>query len=73
MKELKFEELTTRQKLGMVTCGLIPFAGRSDAGDEYTLEMIRNRELGSVWVNPNTKNADEIMARIREAADYPSS
>lgn len=71
MKELKFEELSVRQKLGMVTCGLIPFAGRTDAGDEYTLEMIRNRELGSVWVNPNTKNADEIMARIKEAADYP--
>ena len=71
MKELKFEELSLKQKLGMVTCGLIPCEGRTDENDEYVLEMIRNHELGCVWVNPSTRDVDDIMARIKEAADYP--
>ena len=71
MKELKFEELTLKQKLGMVTCGLIPCEGRTDENDEYVLNMIRNHELGCVWVNPATKDFEDIMAKIKEVADYP--
>ena len=71
MKELKFEELSLKQKLGMVMCGLIPCENRTEENDEYVLDLIRNHCLGAVWVNPSTKDLDKIMARIKEAADYP--
>lgn len=71
MKELKFEELSVKQKLGMVMCGLIPCENRTEENDEYVLDLIRNHCLGAVWVNPSTKDAEKIMARIKEAADYP--
>ena len=71
MKELKFEELSVKQKLGMVMCGLIPCENRTEENDEYVLDLIRNHCLGAVWVNPSTKDLDKIMARIKEVADYP--
>ncbi len=71
MKELKFEDLSLKQKLGMVMCGLIPCENRTEENDEYVLDLIRNHCLGAVWVNPTTKDVDKIMARIKEAADYP--
>ncbi|MBQ3124780.1 MAG: hypothetical protein IJC09_05105 [Clostridia bacterium] len=71
MKELKFEELSVKQKLGMVMCGLIPAENRTEENDEYVLDLIRNHCLGAVWVNHKTKDVEKIMARIKEAADYP--
>ena len=71
MQELKFEELSIKQKIGMVTCGLISGSNRSQESDEYVLDMIRNHSLGAIWVNPKTKGFDDIMARIKQAADYP--
>ena len=71
MKELQIEELSIKQKVGMVTCALIAGNGRTEESDEYVLDMIRNHSLGAVWVNPKTQNFEDIMARIKEAADYP--
>jgi len=62
--QLKLEELTTEQKLGMLYCAR-PFNDESLA---YTLKLIRNHALGSVQVRPNRK---EFIKKIREAADYP--
>jgi beta-glucosidase-like glycosyl hydrolase len=33
--------------------------------------MIREHRLGAVWVSHNMKERDEIIARVKEAADYP--
>ena len=71
MKELKFEELSVKQKIGMVTCGLIPSMNRTEEQDEYVLDLIRNRALGAIWVNPKTPDLEGIMKKIKDAADYP--
>ena len=70
MKELKFEELSIKQKIGMVTCGLVG-TNHTDEGDEFVLNLIKEHALGSVWVNPKAHHFDEIMAKIKQAADYP--
>ncbi|MBQ8551968.1 MAG: hypothetical protein IJ428_04035 [Clostridia bacterium] len=79
MKELKFEELSTAQKLGMVMAGIIrplkpsdkKIYGEFDDNLEYTLELIRNHSLGAVWVPTVIDRRDEAIAKIKEAADYP--
>jgi len=68
MREIRPEELSTRQKLGFVTNMFV--TGREDEL-EYVLEHIRNHSVGSVWVNPTIERHAEVMARIKEAADYP--
>ena len=73
IKELKFEDLTTEQKLGMVMCGHTSNrldAEKSEADIAYALQMIREHRLGAIWVDAPFKR-EEIMARIREVADYP--
>lgn len=70
MKELRFEELSVKQKIGMVTCGLIG-TNHTDEGDEFVLDLIKKRALGSVWVNPKAHHFEEIMAKVKAAADYP--
>ncbi len=70
MKELKFEELSVKQKIGMVTCGLIG-TNHTDEGDEFVLQLIKEHALGSVWVNPKAHHFEEIMAKVKAAADYP--
>lgn len=70
MKELKLEELTTRQKLGMAMMGHI-LGGNVPGNTEYALEMIRNHALGGIWINPTLPKREEIIAAIKEAADYP--
>lgn len=67
MKNLKLEELSAEQKIGMLFC-----ARRCNKEDEleYTLEMIRNHSLGSVQVPINDK-APKIIKAIKDAADYP--
>ena len=71
MKELKFEELTLEQKIGMVTCGMVGNWGRSPEGDEFILDLVRKRALGSIWILPSASDFKEITAKIKEAADYP--
>lgn len=67
MKKLRIEELSTEQKLGMLLC-----ARRMNNSEDmaYTLELIRNHAVGCIQVPINDKTP-EIMAAIREAADYP--
>lgn len=68
IKELKFEELTLEQKIGMVMVSSV----RKKADFEFTLELIKKRCVGAVWVYPNSDyNSQESMKLMREAADYP--
>ncbi len=71
MKELVFEELTTRQKLGMVYNVLINGYHRTPERDEQIKQLIREHCLGSVWIQYNTPGAEEIMQMVKETADYP--
>jgi len=68
IKELKFEELSARQKLGMATCFSIHSYGEDF---EYLLELIRNRSAGAVWVLDSIEEKYHVMEKIKEAADYP--
>lgn len=76
VKELKIEELSVRQKIGMTMIGWVMWG--KDTGEykfsedfEYLLEMIRNRCLGAVWISPIMSNREDAVRRIYEAADYP--
>ena len=73
MKELKLEELTTRQKLGMAMIGHIWYSDDIDgeANLEHALELIRNHALGAVWMDPVGDNWKKAIATIKEVADYP--
>ncbi len=69
LKELKFEELTTEQKLGLT----LNFVLHSPAEDtEFVYELIKKRAVGSVWIQQG-QGADfkERIAKVRELADYP--
>ena len=70
LTEIKFEELTTKQKLSMVHAAYIN--GKStDEEKEYIFELIRNRALGAVWIQWDTDGAQENINKVREIADYP--
>jgi len=74
MKELRIEELSVKQKLGMVLCEVIrPIEDYEnfDESLEHILELIRNHSLGAVWVIPSNARREEVMKKIRETADYP--
>ena len=49
MKNLRLEELTTEQKLGMLLCAR-SFAQNDPEDLEFTLGLIRNHALGCVQV-----------------------
>ena len=70
IKELRFEELTTEQKLGMIQTVYIR-GDYSDGNKEYIYDLIRNRKLGSIWVQFSDNGAQECLDRIKEIADYP--
>ena len=74
MKELNLSELTVKQKISMTLCGYIIF-NRDEAKVEenlqYTIELIKDHSLGAVWVRPNVANREEVITRIKAAADYP--
>ena len=74
LKELKLEELSVKQKLGMTWVAHVRnFDFLPCPGDnmEFVLQMIRDHSLGAVWVDPGLKNREELMAQIKDAADYP--
>ena len=68
IRELDRKALTTEQKLGLLLCANL---NHGDADVEDACEMIRNHALGSVWVTHHHPKRDEIIAKVREAADYP--
>ncbi len=68
LKELKFEELTIEQKIGMVMVASV----RSKESFEYTLELIKKRSIGAIWIYPlGDYNREEAKKAFEEAADYP--
>lgn len=77
MKELKLEELSVKQKIGMTMVGFLVMGGLKcadydyDEELEYALEMIRNHSLGAVWIRPNMPDFEKTMKLIKETADYP--
>lgn len=77
MRELRLEELTTKQKLGMVTIATL-FTYLTPEEQEkqldYVLELVKQHAVGAVWVNYDIDNLDaakEKIDKIKAAADYP--
>ena len=80
LTELKFEDLSTEQKIGMVMAGIITTVkkgkedeyGTFEENVDFVIDLIKKHSLGAVWVSPDLlKNHPDIMPRIKEAADYP--
>ena len=67
IRELDQSTLTTEQKLGILLCANLYF----DDDIDNAINMIREHKLGSVWISHAHPKRAEIMARVREAADYP--
>lgn len=75
IKELKFEELTTEQKLGLIHTPLM-CQYTSEEAVNYILERVRERAIGCVWIQWSDKpeerpRIEQYMKMVREAADYP--
>ena len=68
IRELDKATLTTEQKLGLLLCANLNH-GDKDVDD--AVELIKNHALGSVWVTYHHKQRDEIIAKVKAAADYP--
>ena len=66
--ELDKSQLTVEQKLGLLLCANL---NHGNADLENAIEMIKNHSLGSVWVAHHHAKRDEVIARVKEAADYP--
>ena len=77
MKELKLEELTTKQKLGMVTiASLFTYEDKEVQNEQlqYIIELVKNHSVGAVWVNYDNESIDiakEKIDAIKAVADYP--
>ena len=74
MKELKLEELTLKQKLGMTFTAYANGWTLSEEFEEWIIDMIKEKALGALWVVPNTGNGDRLakfMERAKSTADYP--
>ena len=69
IKELKFEELTLEQKLGM-SCAFF-YAPWSPNDVEDLVELVKKRAVGAVWISPSADKTGEFMKRIKDLADYP--
>ena len=70
IKELKFEELTLEQKLGMTLIGYC-HSNTDEAKVAYLEEMIKKRALGAVWVLGVFEKGGDFLKRFIDAADYP--
>ncbi|MBR5308408.1 MAG: hypothetical protein IKU43_06530 [Clostridia bacterium] len=68
LQQLKFEELSVKQKIGMCMCASIL---NNEESNEFTYDLIRNHSLGAVWINTTVKNFEECIKKIHEIADYP--
>ncbi len=68
-KEIKLEELSVDQKLGM---SMIAFVWSEDQSDiDYTEQLIKNHSLGGIWVYPRGDINRKVIERLKNAADYP--
>ena len=68
LQELKLEELSVKQKIGMCMCASIL---NNEESNKFTYELIKNHSLGAVWINPTVKDFEERIKEVYEAADYP--
>lgn len=73
MKEIKIEELSLKQKLGMTFIATLQRDGDklNPEDDEFVYDLIRNRSLGAIWVQQGFYNTDEVIKKVKEIADYP--
>ena len=70
LKELKFEELSLKQKLGMVYSAMV--TSEADQEDiDFVEELIRNHSLGAIWIQWSYPGRDELLAMVKRVADYP--
>ena len=70
MQELKFEELSKEQKIGMTLTALIqsidgPFPIAP------VLDLIKKRALGGVFVQGGCPYREEVIKIVKDTADYP--
>ena len=64
---LTLEQMTPEQKLGRVLC----FRNFNEEDDiEFALELVKNQACGCLQIPFNSKTK-ELIAKYREAADYP--
>ncbi len=72
IKELKFEDLSIKQKLGMVSVATIN-SRKYPQCEEYVFNLIKDHALGCVWVQESSSGEDMagLIKKIREIADYP--
>ena len=68
MKELKIEELSLEQKIGMTLIAYVSWDGKNV---DYIIDLVKKRSLGAVWVVPKIAGSADIIKRIKAAADYP--
>ncbi len=69
LKELKLEDLSLEQKLGMAYLATVWDEQSTDI--DYLEKLIKNHALGGVWVVPREGQNEHIIKRLKEAADYP--
>ena len=70
IKELKFEELTLKQKLGLVHAAAAS-DGTPKEEIECLRELIREHAIGAVWIQWDNGGTDELLKMVKETADYP--
>ena len=70
VKELKIEELTIKQKLGMLDAAIIA-SHYPEETLNYVFDLIRNHSLGAVWIQVTGENPEKLTKMVREIADYP--
>ena len=67
--ELKLEELTVEQKLGIATVAFCWSPKYCDVA--YIEKLVRNRSVGAVWFIKDNPENYPVMNHLREIADYP--
>ncbi|MBO5755333.1 MAG: hypothetical protein J6R89_04680 [Clostridia bacterium] len=75
LKELNFEEMSVKQKLGFVNVALYHSCWLEE-NEAFLFAQIRDRALGAIWIQQGTTPEEEAevdrrIAKVREAADYP--
>ncbi len=72
MKELKFEDLSVEQKLGMLSVATIN-TRQNPEYEKFVFDLIKNHALGCVWVQQGFCDDDMpgLVKEIRAMADYP--
>lgn len=71
IKELKFEELSTEQKLGMIHSAVVNYLPGSEHQNEFLYDRIRNHALGAIWIPSNAPYTEDFIKKVKEIADYP--